>query len=90
MLIVALPPYWCAVNPTKLVFQTMLAWLKAERTRYNSSSNDEFYDIIINELYKFTIDDVISFFKNADISISTNYLMYIYNSIVMYFNNVFK
>ena len=63
VLTVALPPYWCELNPTKLVFQTMLARLREERARYNSSSNDEFYDSIIDDLYNFTIDDVISFLK---------------------------
>ena len=65
MIMIALPSYWCELNPTELVFQTMLARMKAERARYNSSSNDEFYDSIIDEMYKFSIDDVISFFNKC-------------------------
>ena len=57
VLMVALPPYWCELNPTELVFQTMLARMKAQRARYNSSSNDEFYDCIVEEMYEFSIDD---------------------------------
>ena len=50
VLMIALPPYWCELNPTELVFQTLLARLTADRARYNSSSNDEFYDCIVDEM----------------------------------------
>ena len=62
VLMIALPPYWCELNPTELVFSTLLARLSSERARYNSSSNDKFYNCIVDEMYDFSIDDTMSFF----------------------------
>ena len=72
VLMVALPPYWCELNPTELVFQTLLARLTAKRARYNSSSNDVFYNCIVDEMYHFSIDDCISFFKKCRYKFFTN------------------
>ena len=65
VLMIALPPYWCELNPTELVFQILLARLAAERARYNSSSNDEFHASIVDEMYEFSMDDCTLFFKKC-------------------------
>ena len=62
VLMVPLPPYWCELNPTELVFQTLLARLVSERRRYNATSNDSFFDDIDGEMGRFTRKDVKSFF----------------------------
>ena len=62
VLMVPLPPYWCELNPTELVFQTLLARLRSDRARYNSESNTKFYDNIIKEMMQFSYDDVIAFY----------------------------
>ena len=62
VLMVPLPPYWCELNPTELVFQTLLARLRSDRARYNSKNNTEFYDSIIKEMMQFSFDDVIAFY----------------------------
>ena len=58
VLMAPLPPYWCELNPTELVFQTLLARLASERRRYNATSNDNFYDDIDGEMGRFTRKDV--------------------------------
>ena len=58
VLMVPLPPYWCELNPTELVFQTLLARLNAERRRYNATSNDTFFLDIDGEMGAFSHRDV--------------------------------
>ena len=58
VLMVPLPPYWCELNPTELVFQTLLARLNAERRRYNATSNDTFFLDIDGEMGVFSHRDV--------------------------------
>ena len=65
VLMIALPSYWCEINPTELVFQIFLARLAVKMERYNSSSNDEIYYCIVDEMYEFSIDDCISFYKKC-------------------------
>ena len=59
---VPLPPYWYELNPTELVFQTLLARLRSDRVRYNSKSNTEFYDSIIKEMMQCSYDDAIALY----------------------------
>ena len=65
ILMVPLPPYWCELNPTELVFQTLLARLDSERKRYNATSNDAFVDDIDGEMMQFNRRDVQSFFYHC-------------------------
>lgn len=58
----SLPPYWCELNPRKLVFQTLLARLDSERRRHNATSNDIFFDGIDGKMGRFTCKDVKSSF----------------------------
>ena len=71
---VPLPPYWCELNPTGLVFQTLLARLDSERKRYNATSNDMFVDDIDGEMMQFNRRDVKNFLLTVDIKI-TRYLL---------------
>ena len=62
VLMVPLPPYWCELNPTELVFQTLLARLRSDRSRYNAKNNDVFYDSIIKKMMQFSYEDVTAFY----------------------------
>ena len=59
---VPLPPYWCELNPTELVFQALVARLSGERKRYKALNNNEFYYNIDDEMSRFKQSDVKSFF----------------------------
>ena len=65
VLMVPLPPYWCELNLTKLVFQTLVACLTAKRRRYNALSNDDFFNNIDDEMLNFTHDDVKLFYSKC-------------------------
>ena len=60
VLMVPLPPYWCELNPSELVFQILLARLRSDRARYNLKNNNEFHISIINEIMQFLYDYVIA------------------------------
>ena len=65
VLMVPLPPYWCELNPTELVFNSLLMNMRSERKRYNAGTNDQFFDDIDAEMNDFTRDEVKSFFKKC-------------------------
>ena len=65
ILMIALPPYHPDFNPIELVFQTLLARLRSERARYNSTDADDFKDAIKIEMSDFNLHDAVSFFKHC-------------------------
>ena len=66
LLMVPLPPYWCELNLTELVFQTLLVRLNTERRRYNATSSNNFYLDIDGEMGAFSQSDVKIFISNVD------------------------
>lgn len=61
VLLIALLPYRCDLNPTEFIFNTIVARMKSERARYNALSNDDFYNNIDNEIRNFSLSNVKSF-----------------------------
>ena len=62
VLMITLPPYHPDLNPTELVFQTLLQRLRSTRARYNAITEQSFVNEIIVEMNSFTLCDVLSFF----------------------------
>ena len=62
-------PYHPDLNPTELVFQTMLQRLASLHVRYNAYTEQFFVDEIIAMMNSFKLCDVLSFFKSAAIII---------------------
>ena len=62
---VFLPPYHPELNPTELVFHTLLERLKSEKARYNSLNAYDFLDAIVNCLNNIDVLDVINFYTEC-------------------------
>ena len=62
VLMITLPPYHPDLNPTELVFQTLLQRLRSIRARYNAITQQDFVNQIKLEMNSFTLSDVLSFF----------------------------
>ena len=62
---VFLPPYHPELNPTELVFHTLVERLKSEKARYNSLNAYNFLDAIINCLNNIDVLDVINFYTEC-------------------------
>ena len=62
ILLLTLPPYHPELNPTELVFNTLLQRLKSKRARYNSLDAEDFLDAICIELSSISLGDVAEFF----------------------------
>ena len=65
ILMVPLPPYHPELNPTELVFNTLLMRLRSKQSRSTSSSNDDFLQRIENELNDFTSSDAKAFYRKC-------------------------
>ena len=60
-----LPPYHPELNPTELVFHTLLERLKSEKARYNSIDAYDFVDGIIKTMDTIDLLDVINFYTEC-------------------------
>ena len=65
ILMIPLPPYHPDLNPTELVFNTLLQRLSSERARYNCLFARDFEDAIHIAMNNFDHSDVIAFYKNC-------------------------
>ena len=75
ILMIPLPPYWCKLNLTKLVFQTVTVRLNGERERYNGTFNDGFFTDFDGKLQCFNRCDVKKITSNVDTSIIVGLLL---------------
>ena len=62
---VFLPPYHPELNPTELVFHTLLERLKSEKARYMSLDAYDFMDAIVKCLNNIDCLDVINFYTEC-------------------------
>ena len=62
---VPLPPYHPELNPTELVFNTLVQRMRSNHTRSSSKSNKVFLKKVITEIEKFSRDDAKSFYKKC-------------------------
>ena len=62
---IPLPPYHLELNPTELVFNTLVQRMRSKQTRSSSKSNTNFLENIENEMMDFTREDVQSFYKKC-------------------------
>lgn len=62
---VFLPPYHPELNPTELVFHTLLERLKSEKARYKSLDAYDFVDAIVKVIKNIDSLDVINFYKEC-------------------------
>ena len=60
-----LPPYHPELNPTELVFHTLLERLKSEKARYNAIDAYDFLDGISKTLSTIDILDIIKFYTEC-------------------------
>ena len=65
VLMITLPPYHPDLNPTELVFQTLLQRLVSLHARYNAYIEQSFVDEIIAEMNIFTLCDALSSFQKC-------------------------
>ena len=65
ILMIPLPPYHPDLNPTELVFNTLLQRLSSERARYNLLFATDFLDAIHIAMSNFDITDVIAYYKHC-------------------------
>ena len=65
ILMIPLPPYHPELNPTELVFNTLVQRMRSKQTRSSSKSNTNFLENIENEMMDFTREDVQSFYKKC-------------------------
>ena len=64
-LMIPLPPYHPDLNPTELVFNTLLMRLSSERARYECLFATGFLDAIHIAMRKFNLCNVIAFYKHC-------------------------
>ena len=65
VLMITLPPYHADLNPTELIFQTLLQRLVSLRARYKAYTEQSFIEEIIAKMINFTLHDVLSFFEKC-------------------------
>ena len=65
ILMVPLPPYHPELNPTELVFNTLVQRMRSNHTRSSSKSNKVFLKKVITEIENFSRDDAKSFYKKC-------------------------
>ena len=63
--LVMLPPYLPELNPTELVFRTLLMRLRSEQARYKSLDAADFFDAIKNKLEQIKYEEVMSFYHQC-------------------------
>ena len=61
--LVTIPPYHPELNPTKLVFNTLLMRSRSAKARYSAVSTMDFKTMIEMMLDQITIEDVIQFYN---------------------------
>ena len=63
IMMITLPPYSPKLNPTELVFNTLLQRLSSIQARYRTVSEMAFLDAIVKAMYCFDIHDVKAFYN---------------------------
>ena len=64
--LILLPPYTPELNPTELVFRTLVMRLAAENRRYNCLDAEDFVDAIDKTLATIGLEEVRGYFNSCN------------------------